>query len=88
MWTPGLPTLAEPPIVRLAEGTGGEFAAYVEHAVQLVNTALPVEKRIRLSPEPAPPLTALAAVPDGQIFIDFAPSANDWDLGAQYTYTH
>ena len=60
----------------------------MEHAVQLVNTALPVEKRIRLSPEPAPPLTALAAVPDGQIFIDFAPSANDWDLGAHYTYSH
>ena len=87
-WTPGLPTLSEPPIVRLARGTSEELAAYVEHAVQRINTALPVEKRILLSPEPAPPLTALAAVPDGQIFIDFAPSANDWDLGAHYTYTH
>ena len=81
--TPGLPTLSEPPVVRLAEGTSEELAAYVEHTVRLINTALPVEKRIELSPEPAPPLTALADVPEGQIFIDFAPSKDDWELEGQ-----
>ena len=80
-YTPGLPTFREPPTVHLAEGTSEEFAAYVERAVQLINTALPVENRILLSPEPAPPLTALDDVPDGRILVDFAPSTDDWDLG-------
>ena len=85
--TAGLPTLSEPPVVRLAEGTSEEFAAYVEHTVRLINTALPVEKRIALSPEPAPPLTELADVPEGQVFIDFAPSKDDWELEGRYEYT-
>ena len=66
--TPGLPTLSEPPVVRLAEGTSEELAAWVEHTVRLINTALPAGKRIVLSAEPAPPLTALADVPEGQVF--------------------
>ena len=85
--TAGLPTLAEPLVVRLAEGTSEEFGAYVEHTIRLINTALPVEKRIVLSPEPAPPLTALTDVPQGHVFIDFAPSKDDWELGGRYEYT-
>ena len=85
--TAGLPTLSAPPIVRLAEGTSEELAAWVEHTIQLINTALPAGKRIVLSPEPAPPLTALADVPEGQVFIDFAPSKDDWALGGRYEYT-
>ena len=84
--TVGLPTLPEAPSIHLAEGTSEEFAAYVEHAVQLINASLPGEKRIVVSSEPAPPLTALADVPDGQVFIDFAPSADDWELGDRYKY--
>ena len=84
--TAGLPTLSAPPIVHLAAGTSDAFAAYVEHTVQLINTALPAGKRIVLSPEPAPPLTALAEVPEGRIFIDFAPSKDDWALGGRYKY--
>ena len=84
--TVGLPTLREAPTVYLAAGTGETFAAYVEHAVQLINTALPVENRIVLSTEPAAPLTALADVPDGRIFVDFAPSADDWELGGRFRY--
>ena len=82
----GLPTLSAPPIVHLAAGTSDAFAAYVEHTVRLVNTALPAEKRIVLSPVPAPPLTALAEVPEGRIFIDFAPSVDDWNLGEHHSY--
>ena len=85
--TAGLPTLSAPPIVHLAEGTSDAFAAYVKHTIRLINTALPVEKRIALSPEPAPPLTALAEVPEGRIFIDFAPSKDDWALGGRYEYS-
>ena len=85
--TAGLPTLSEPPVVRLAEGTSEELAAYMEHTLQLINMALPVEKRIALRPEPAPPLTELADVPEGQIFIDFAPSKDDWELEGRYEYT-
>ena len=82
--TPGLPTFPDLPTVRMAEGTREEFAAYVEQAVQLINTALPYDKRIQFSSEPASPLTATEDVPDGQIFIDFAPSADEWDLGEGY----
>ena len=85
--TAGLPILSAPPIVHLAEGTSDAFAAYVEHTIQLINTALPAEKRIALSPEPAPPLTALSDVPEGRIFIDFAPSQDDWELGGRYEYS-
>ena len=85
--TPGLPTLREPPTLHLAPGTSDAFAAYVERTVQLINTALPAERRIALSPEPAPPLTGLADVPEGRIFIDFAPSRDDWELGDRYRYT-
>ena len=84
--TVGLPTLSEPPTVHLARGTSEELAAYVEHAVQLINTALPVENRIVLSAEPAAPLTALANVPDGRIFVDFAPSKDAWELGGRFEY--
>lgn len=84
--TPGLPSFADRPTIRLAEGTSEEFTGYVVRAVQLINAALPYEKRIQFSQEPAPPLTAIEDVPDGQIFVDFAPSAEYWNLrpGAQY----
>ena len=85
--TAGLPILSAPPIVHLAEGTSDAFAAYVEHTIQLINTALPAGKRIALSTEPAPHLTALAEVPEGRIFIDFAPSQDDWELGGRYEYS-
>ena len=75
----GLPTFHDRPIIRLAEGTSDEFAEYVVRAVQLINTALPYEKRILFSTDPAPPLTAIEDVPDGQIFVDFTPSVEDWN---------
>ena len=84
--TPGLPTLSEPPILHLAAGTSDALAAYVERAVGLINTALPVDKRILLSADPAPPLTALANVPDGRIYVDFAPSKHHWKLGGRFEY--
>ena len=76
--TLGLETFSVRPIVRLAEGTSDEFAKYAERAVQLINAALPYQKRILFSRNPAPPLAAIADVPDGEIFIDFAPWG-DWN---------
>ena len=78
--TTGLPAFADRPTIRLAEGTSEEFAEYVVRAVQLINAALPHEKRILFSKDPAPALAAIEDVPDGQIFVDFAPSAEDWNL--------
>ena len=78
--TPGLVTFPDRPTVRLAAGTSAEFAAYAVRAVQLINAALPYEKRMVLDTNPAPPLAAIGDIPDGQIFIDFAPSAADWNL--------
>ena len=76
----GLSTFLGRPIVRLAEGTRDEFAEYAVRAVQLINTALPYEERIIFSSDPAPPLAAIEDVPDGEIFIDFAPTRDDWNL--------
>ncbi len=78
--TLGLPTFADRPTIRLAEGTSEEFTEYVVRAVQHINAALPYEKRILFSRDPAPPLAAMEDIPDGQIFVDFAPSAEDWNL--------
>ena len=78
--TVGLPTFPGRPTIRLAEGTREEFTEHVVRAIQLINAALPYEKRILFSQEPAPPLAAIENVPDGQIFVDFAPSAEDWNL--------
>ena len=75
----GLSTFLDRPIVRLAEGTRDEFAAYAVRAVQLINIALPYEQRIVFSDDPAPPLAAIEEVPDGEIFIDFAPTRDHWN---------
>ena len=75
----GLSTFWEPPIVRLAEGTSDEFAAYAVRAVQFINIALPYEQRIVFSDDPAPPLAAIEEVPDGEIFVDFAPTRDHWN---------
>ena len=76
--TVGLEGYSAPPVVRIAEGTGEEFTEYVVRAIQLVNAALPYDKRVVLSTIPAPPLAAIDDVPDGQIFIDFVPWT-DWN---------
>ena len=74
---PGLEGYAAAPVVRLAEGTDEEFTEYVVRAIQLVNAALPHDQRIVLSTNPAPPLADVKDVPDGHVFVDFAPWA-DW----------
>ena len=76
----GLSSFAAPPTVRLAAGTSAEYAAYAVRAVQLINAALPYDKRLVFSSDPAPPSTAIKDVTDGQIFIDFAPTRDDWNL--------
>ena len=77
---PGLPTFSDPPTVRLADGTPKDLAQHVSRAVELINAALPYEQRIVFSSDPAPPLAPIATIPDGQVFVDFAPSAKDWNL--------
>lgn len=74
--TTGLPTFAEPPTLRFAAGTGKEAIAYVTRAVDVVNAALPADRRIVISPARLPPRTAIGNVPDGQIFVDFTPTAD------------
>lgn len=77
--TDGLATYPNPPIVRLAAGTDAQFAELTVRALQAINAALPPGKRVSLDPRPAPPLAGLDDVPDGEIFIDFAPWA-DWNF--------
>ena len=76
----GLPTFAEPPMLRIAEGTSEELVAYTMRAVEVVNAALPADRRIVVGTEPAPIRTAIDDVPDGQIFIDFTPAHDGGSL--------
>ena len=76
--TQGLETFSVQPTVRLAEGTNDEFVGLTVRAVQLINAALPYNKRIVLSSDLATPLAAIDDVPDGEIFIDFVPW-EDWN---------
>ena len=66
------------------EESSAEYADYAVRAVQLINTALPQGKRLVLSSDPAPALVPLEDVPDGQIFIGFAPTREDWNLANSY----
>lgn len=74
----GLSSHAAGPVVHLAEGTSETFAEFTVGAVQLVNAALPYDKRIRFSTEAVTPLTAIDDVPKGHIYVDFASWA-DWN---------
>ena len=74
--TPGLASFPSQPVLRLAEGTSDEHAAYALHAAALINSTLPHNKRILIGPE-APPLVSVDQVPNGQIFVDFA-AKSDW----------
>ena len=78
----GLSSHADRPVVHLAEGTDEVFAEFAVRAVQLVNAALPFDKRILFSTEAVMPLTAIDDVPKGHIYIDFAPWA-DWNTPDQ-----
>ena len=68
---PGLETFSEPPTIRLAEGTSDLYAAFTSRAVQLINSALPYEKRITLSTKPLPTDTQFGGIPEGEIFLKF-----------------
>ena len=75
----GLPTFQNPPVVRTATGTSDEHISHAVRAVQIINAALPHDKRISFNSNPAPPLVATTDVPEGEIFIDFAPK-RDWNV--------
>ncbi len=68
---PGLETYPDPPTIRLAEGTSDLYARFTARAVQVINSALPYEKRITLGTEPLPAGTTLNDVPEGEIFLKF-----------------
>ena len=73
---PGLETYPEPPTIRLAEGTSDLYARFAAHAVQLINNALPSEKRIKLGAETLPADTGLGDIPEGEIFLKFGSLAS------------
>ena len=73
----GLAIFAERPTLRLAQGTSEDLVGYTMRAVQVINAALPADRRIVIGSDPAPPGAAIEDVPDGQIFVDFTPPADD-----------
>ena len=79
---PGLETYPEPPTIHLAEGTSDLYARFAAHAVQLINNALPYEKRITLNSEPLPAETNLNDLPEGEIFLKFGSVSPSRALGS------
>ena len=78
---PGLETYPEPPTIHLAEGTSDLYARFAAHAVQLINNALPYEKRITLNSEPLPADSGHSDIPEGEIFLEFTTQLNGRQLG-------
>ena len=79
----GLATFSRPPVVRVVEGTNEKFTDYAVRAVQIINAALPHDKRIRFGDSPAPDPVGVDDVPRGGIYIEFIPQAQwpEVDLG-------
>ena len=71
---PGLFTLQEPPIVRLADGTSYEHSRYVVRALQIINSALPHGWKMRIDDEPVSVgMRKDGRWPDrGEIVVEFA----------------
>lgn len=66
------------PLISLAEGTTDHQQQYAEEAIALVNAALPYDFKIRLSSGRVP-ARQRANVPNGQIYLEFAPR-QEWQL--------
>ena len=71
----GLATFARPPIVRVVEGANEKYTDYAVRAVQIINTALPQDKRLSFGDAPAPDPVGVDDVPRGSIYIEFIPQA-------------
>ncbi len=84
----GLETFPEPPTIRLAEGTSELYTKFAAHAVQLINSALPIDKRITLSMETLPADASNDDIPEGQILLNFSKLANHTQLGGASTITN
>ena len=80
----GLRTFRTPPTVSVPVGTDERFKDYAVRAVQIVNAALPYDKRLRFRITPAPDPVTYSDVPDGNIVIEFIPQAQ-WPYEALAT---
>ena len=70
---------ADPPTIRVADGTPSELVDETVRVVQAINAALPEDWQLALSPDPAP-ADALEAA-DGEILVRFA-RQEDWQTDA------
>ena len=77
----GLATFPRPPTVRVVEGTDETYTGYAARAVQIVNAALPHDKRLSFGDSPAPDPVDVTDVPRGGIHIEFIPQAQ-WPAGS------
>ncbi len=77
----GLATFSRPPTVRVVEGTNETYAGHAVRAVQIVNAALPPDKRVSFDDSPAPDPVDVEDVPRGGIHIEFIPQSR-WPAGS------
>lgn len=73
----GLATFPGPPTVHVVEGTSDKYADYAVRAVQIINAALPIDKRLAFGDSPAPDPVNADDVPRGNIYIEFIPQS-EW----------
>ena len=71
----GLATFPSSPNVLVVKGTDERFTDLTLRAVQIVNAALPLEKRISFGDAPALDPVYVDEVPRGDIYIEFIPQA-------------
>ena len=73
--TPYLRNFRLKPIVSIRETTRDIYVDQIVRTVQLINSALPYDKRITVSSEraPRPPLGDSHYIPDGQIYVGIEP---------------
>ncbi len=81
----GLRTFQTPPVVSVAVGTSGRFTDNAVHAVQIINAALPYDKRLSFSIFPAPDPETTLDVPEGSVVIEFIPQA-EWPYEAKDSF--
>ena len=79
--TPYISTFHQKPTIQIRETTPDRYVDDVIRVVQLINAALPYEKRISISPEraihPSDRYFGFGYIPDGHIFVGLAPQ-NTW----------
>ena len=76
-----LSTFRFKPVMKIRETTPQRYVDDIVRSVQFINTALPYDRRITISPERAPHLMSeyIEDIPDGYIYLGISPQ-DEWPM--------